>query len=187
MHAREQQSCHIWLHSTSICTSSKKGRCVYYSCRNKSFRPLMRVHISATIHTMCHLERTVALMWFTSEKQQAIHVITVPKNQTSIFLRVDVGGEENLLGREEEQVLPASILFQQYIKAEALNCFSNAAGHAAHSVHHCIRFDPPSRNTSRTIDWYHQVKRVWGKWRIRVRERGGGKAKQLATRKTTLQ
>jgi len=60
-----------------------------------------------------------------------------------------------------------------------LNCFSNALGHATHSIHQCIWFDPPSRNTSRTIDWYHQAKGVWGKWGIRVPDRGGGKAKQL--------
>lgn len=64
-----------------------------------------------------------------------MHVITVPESQTSIFLRAYVSGEENLLGGEEEQVLPASILFQQHIKVEALNCFSNALGHATHSIH----------------------------------------------------
>lgn len=151
MHAREQQSCRMTSFDINLHFKQEKGG-VFMMTRYKTIGPLLRVQISVTIHTMCHLGRTVASMWFTSKKQQAIHVITVPKSRASIFLRVDVGGEENLLGREEEQVLPASILFQRYIKAEALNCFSNAAGHATHSIHHCIRFDPPSRNTSRTID-----------------------------------
>lgn len=128
-----------------------------------SVQVLLCVQISVRIHMMHHLKRTVVLMWFIFQKQQAMHVITVPESQTSIFLRGYVSGEENLLGQEEEQVLPASILFQRHIKAEALNCFSNALGHATHSIHQCIWFDPPSRNTSRTIDWYHQAKGVWGK------------------------